>query len=317
MREHIYCRNYRLSYEKRLKKAVRRQRLRKLMYGALQAVAVLIVPTVIIMVAANYSNNQEDISSEVNSFDEHFEITEAAGITDGNVVIPDFPVLNIQPNPETDEDISEKSDEKEEYGYPEELMEMLDKYPETIDFVMEYPNKKDIPPAGNVGYVQPGEIPLLIQWDDRWGYEKYGDFIIATDGCGPTILAMVIVGLTGDISVTPYTVACFAEENNYYEPGVGSKWTLMTDGAQNFGVVGTELVLCESVIYSELEQGKPIICSVGAGDFTTNGHFIVLTGVQDGKIKVNDPNSRINSNKLWDYETLESQIINLWSYTVQ
>lgn len=317
MREHIYCRDYKLSYEKRLRKAVRRQRLRKLMYGALQAVSVLIAPTVIIMVAVNYSDRKSDFSTIVKSFDERLGITAAAGITDGDIVIPGLPFLDTDEESDAKKDISEVKDDKEEYGYPDKLMEMLDKYPETIDFVLEYPNKKDIIPAGNVGYVRPGEVPLLIQWDDRWGYEKYGDFIIATDGCGPTSLAMVVVGLTGDISVTPYTVACFAEENGYYEPGVGSKWTLMTDGAQHFGVVGTELALCESVVYSELEAGNPIICSVGAGDFTTNGHFIVLTGVQEGKIKVNDPNSRINSNKLWDYETLESQIINLWVYTEQ
>lgn len=40
------------------------------------------------------------------------------------------------------------------------------------------------------------------------------------------------------------------------------------------------------------------------GDFTTIGHFILLTGVEDGKIKVNDPNSKIRSSKLWDYDVI-------------
>ena len=52
------------------------------------------------------------------------------------------------------------------------------------------------------------------------------------------------------------------------------------------------------------------------GDFTTTGHFIVLAGVEDGKIRVNDPNSVKRSEELWDYETLEYQINNLWAYTV-
>lgn len=50
-----------------------------------------------------------------------------------------------------------------------------------------------------------------------------------------------------------------------------------------------------------------------SGNFTTEGHFIVLTGTSDGKIKVNDPNSRARS-KLWDYETIEGQIKNLWAF---
>ncbi|MCD8152609.1 MAG: C39 family peptidase [Clostridiales bacterium] len=37
---------------------------------------------------------------------------------------------------------------------------------------------------------------------------------------------------------------------------------------------------------------------MGPGDFTTGGHFIVLTGIDsDGNVIVNDPNSRINSEK--------------------
>lgn len=53
------------------------------------------------------------------------------------------------------------------------------------------------------------------------------------------------------------------------------------------------------------------------GDFTTTGHFIVLTGAEDGRIRVNDPNSRKRSEKLWDYDRLEYQINNLWVFTVQ
>lgn len=65
---------------------------------------------------------------------------------------------------------------------------------------------------------------------------------------------------------------------------------------------------------NELEEGHPIVCSMRKGDFTTTGHFILLVGVQDGKFIVHDPNSKERSKKLWDYETLEYQIRNLWSF---
>ena len=48
------------------------------------------------------------------------------------------------------------------------------------------------------------------------------------------------------------------------------------------------------------------------GDFTTTGHYIVLRGVEDGQFQVNDPNSVVNSEKLWSYEQIEGQIRNLW-----
>ena len=111
------------------------------------------------------------------------------------------------------------------------------------------------------------------------------------------------------------SVAKFAEEQGYYAGESGTSWTLMSEGVQSFGIWGEELGLSRSEVFSALESGCPIICSMRPGDFTTTGHFIVLTKVENGKIKVNDPNSRIRSGQLWDYERLEPQIQNLWAFS--
>lgn len=195
------------------------------------------------------------------------------------------------------------------------LRELVENNPETADFVRNYQMKKDLPPAEDVGEVTVGVIPHLLQWDERWGYQIYGDNMIAVNGCGPTVISMVAAGLTGDRTVTPYKVAKFAEENGYYEGEAGTSWSLMTEGARQFGIYGEEMGLDENMIFSALENGNPIICSMRPGDFTTTGHFIVLVGTEDGKIRVNDPNSVKRSEKLWDYETLYPQINNLWVYT--
>ena len=199
--------------------------------------------------------------------------------------------------------------------YPEQLIELLKSNEETVDFVFDYLEKKDTTPADTVGEVVQGQIPLLLQWDERWGYAFYADDMIAVNGCGPTAIAMVAAGLTGDNTVTPYKVAQFSAENGYYAGDSGTSWTLMTDGAQQFGIYGEEMGLSEGEVFSALENGHPIICSMRPGDFTTTGHFIVLTGTEDGKIRVNDPNSRVRSERLWDYSKLEYQINNLWVYT--
>lgn len=199
--------------------------------------------------------------------------------------------------------------------YPAELIELLENNAETADFVLGYPEKKDTAPAETIGDVTQGEIPLLLQWDERWGYAYYADDMIAVNGCGPTAIAMVAAGLTGDNTVTPYKVAQFSAGNGYYAGDSGTSWSLMTEGAQQFGIYGEEMGLSEDEVFSALENGHPIICSMRPGDFTTTGHFIVLTGVEDGKIRVNDPNSRVRSGKLWDYSRLEYQINNLWVYT--
>ena len=199
--------------------------------------------------------------------------------------------------------------------YPEELLDLLKSNEETLDFVLDYPEKKDAPPAESIGDVEQGRIPLLLQWDERWGYGIYGDDMIALNGCGPTVIAMVAAGLTGDDTVTPYKVAQFAAENGYYAGDSGTSWSLMTEGARQFGIYGEELGLSADAVFSALEAGHPVVCSMSPGDFTTTGHFIVLTGIEDGRIRVNDPNSRKRSEKLWDYDRLEPQIRNLWVFT--
>lgn len=200
--------------------------------------------------------------------------------------------------------------------YPADLLSLLGRNRETLDFVAGYPQHKDDAPADTVGKVTKGEFPLLMQWDMGWGYANYGDGLLALNGCGPTALSMVICGLTGDNTVTPYTVAQYADSQGYYVDGVGTSWDLMRTGAEHFGLTAKELPLDEGVVTNALRQGRPIICSVGPGDFTTSGHFIVLVGLEDGKIRVNDPNRRSTSAQLWDYDTLAGQINNLWAYSL-
>jgi len=201
--------------------------------------------------------------------------------------------------------------------YPEELLDMLSRNIEMLDFVLNYKNNIGNNYDGKLDNVTKGDFPLLMQWDMRWGYTQYGDSIIAISGCAPTSLAMVIVGLTGDNTVTPYTVAKYAEKNGYYEIGTGTSWSLMTEGSRYFGLKAEVLSLSENTVINALKEGNPIICSVRYGDFTTKGHFIVLTGVEDEKIRVNDPNSNERSSILWTYERLEPQIKNLWVFSLK
>lgn len=216
--------------------------------------------------------------------------------------------------------ISEQKGEREVFShaedYPETLINLLERNPETADFVKGYPNEHDKSHKISLHReVKKGKIPLFLQWDKRWGYEQYGSDMIAITGCGPTCLSMVVCGITGDTKWSPLKVAQFAEENGYYEAGSGSKWILMSEGASALGIRSKELPLDEHRVKLELEQGNPIICIMGPGDFTTSGHYIVLTGLgKDDRIKVNDPNSKIRSEKEWIFEDIQSQMKNLWVF---
>lgn len=200
---------------------------------------------------------------------------------------------------------------------PQSLLEFKELYPECAEFVDGYPQNKDKHYVIDLSdEVQKGTIPLFLQWDERWGYERYGDDFLATTACGPTSLAMVLCGLTGETTWNPLEVAKFADEQGYYIEGEGTSWELMTTGAQLLGLAASQGELNKEFIWNTLYEGNPIICSMHPGDFTYTGHFIVLTGVDErGDIILNDCNSIVRSERHWEMEELFPQIRNLWVYS--
>ena len=197
-------------------------------------------------------------------------------------------------------------------AYPESLIELLERNPETEAFVLEYPLKKDIQEEVYLSEYENTTVPLFLQWDQRWGYIQYGSDVAGLTGCGPVCLSMAAYYLTGDPAMSPDRIIQFSLDNGYCVPGDGTLWTLISEGGIKLGLDVTEIPLVESRIYANLEAGNPIICVMGPGDFTTTGHYIVLVGLENGLIRVNDPNSIANSQKLWEYEKICDQIRNLW-----
>ena len=70
------------------------------------------------------------------------------------------------------------------YGrYPVDLIELLEINAETVDFVLNYPFREELE-IDLTGYSK-DTVPLFLQWDPMWGYEKYGSGCIGQTGCGP------------------------------------------------------------------------------------------------------------------------------------
>lgn len=197
---------------------------------------------------------------------------------------------------------------------PPSLLKLAMHNKETIPFVSHYLRQPQNLSLDLKTDLKSQEIPLLLQWDTRWGYRKYGDDFIAVNGCGPTCLSMILSYLQNNASLNPYVIAKYAYQKGYYTQA-GTSWRLMDEGARCFGVNASQMPLNEDMIKQELDQHHPIICSVGPGIFTTEGHFIVLREYKNGLIYVNDPNSRQHSQKGYRFDEIKNQIKNLWVYS--
>ena len=131
-------------------------------------------------------------------------------------------------------------------------------------------------------------MPLYRQSDKLWGDMSFGCSTIGPSGCGPSALAMAISYKKNEI-ITPAEVVTEigGADTGYYCPGKGSYWTLIDDCPEMYGLK------CARVSTSEvidcLRVGNPVIAIMGPGQFTSGGHFITLSGVdEDDRIYVND-----------------------------
>lgn len=151
------------------------------------------------------------------------------------------------------------------------------------------------------------ERKLGVPVDYQFNYTtvRYGtNKSVKTSGCGAASASMVVEYYTGNTSQTPDTLFTWACNNGWYT-GNGLSYAAVKQLCANYGVTLT-WVGTKAEIISALKAGHPIIALMGAGTFTSGGHYIVLSGIKvvDGTtyIRVNDPNSSSRTNS---YYTLD------------
>lgn len=302
-----------MSDEKRTAARERRVQQVRIQKRILAAIGIVIVAAVFIYIAKSSGKGEEEKTLKASNVQQEEKVDATEEV---------IQVIEIEEEPEepvetAKERLKRVRKEAKAAGYPENVIELLSKNSETVDFVENYGEQKEIAPAEEIEELKTGEIPQLLQWDARWGYAPYGTSIVAVCGCGPTCLSMVFSGLTGDKTLTPAKLAEYGTEHNYITEENDTTWAFIAEAGKEWGISCKEKFLNEDELKKELKAGHPVICSVGPGDFTKIGHFIVLAGYEDGKVIVHDPFSQKNSDKRWKYENFKDQIKAMWIYSME
>lgn len=125
-----------------------------------------------------------------------------------------------------------------------------------------------------------------------WANYSYGrGTTVASSGCGPTSIAMVLA--TYGIDVTPDKIAQYSLDNGFRVFGSGTSWGIFKSIANHYGLGLREVGGSVSAVMNQLSQGYPAVVSVsGPSKFTSGGHFLVVTGYENGKFLFNDPGGR-------------------------
>lgn len=145
------------------------------------------------------------------------------------------------------------------------------------------------------------------QMDERYANKPYGTDHVGSSGCGPTAMAIVVSSLTND-TVDPTEMAEWAYKNGYWCKGSGSYHALIPGAAAawNLPVSGCSASEPQRIL-DALAEGKLVVAIMSKGHFTKSGHFIVLRGVQDGKIMVADPGSHARTGQVWDLSIIVNE----------
>ena len=283
----------------------RRRRRRKIRHSVIflcSSIAVIVFVAVEsrMITSGDGGTNRYDVEAGNNTYDN--AVIENSKISEKN---------KIQNNQSMLDDIMNSTQ------YPKQLKDLALKNEEALEFVYDYPAEHvkehtiDLTEEASMD-----SVPLFVQRDKRWGYEKYSGNFFAASGCGPTTLSMVVVYLTHNREASPIAVAKYSKEAGYSVDGSGSSWTLISEGCRHYGVKAKTVALDESRMKAELDEGHPIVVNVGPGDFTDTGHFMVITGYDDEGFSINDPNSIEKSGKRWLFKNISSQIRAVWSMYV-
>lgn len=148
-----------------------------------------------------------------------------------------------------------------------------------------------------------GRYIYYNQGDAAWRGNSYS---IASAGCGPTAMAIVISTLTDQV-VTPLDTAKWGSENGYYNSG-GSKHEMIPAMAKAYGLQCNGVKKDEDEVRKALQNGKAVVALMGPGTFTRRGHFIVLTEIDDeDNVVVADVASRSRTGQTYPLSQIISE----------
>ena len=195
------------------------------------------------------------------------------------------------------------------------LLKLAAVEPEAVAFVRTFPDAYPAESALGTDDPASGEVPRLYQWDQRWGSTVYSSTTFALTGCCPTSLSMVYQGLTGKGDLSPYDMGKRASDGGFETAFDGTDSSFLVSEAASLGLSCEALSVDAGSVRAALEGGAVLVCNVGPGDFTDNGHFFVVTGIDgDGNLRINDPYSAERSNRAWNVDTVLGQTKALWAY---
>ena len=152
----------------------------------------------------------------------------------------------------------------------------------------------------------------LLQTDPRWRYEMYsaiGDAsqTIGSSGCGPSAMSMIINEWI-DPSYGPRECCAWSKACGYRTTNNGTAWAMFKAIAVKYGLKFLQTAYAsEATKFMDENPGALVVCSMGKGNWTTSGHFILMYECDGKYVYINDPVSTALHKQKNTFSLLKSQ----------
>lgn len=164
-----------------------------------------------------------------------------------------------------------------------------------------------------------------LQTDPKWksvDYSAKGEkTTIGASGCGPTAMAMVLATWC-DSKVTPLTECDWALKHGYKAPHSGTYYGYFEPAGRRYGlkvyrlnytnIYGNSTTAYHAQARDALGEGHLVIACMGKGNWTSSGHYVLVYGIQDNVVYINDPASTKKARTEGSYSLFKQQVKYYW-----
>lgn len=166
---------------------------------------------------------------------------------------------------------------------------------------------------------------VYYQTDPKWANHPYAvkgeNATVGGSGCGPSCAAMLIETLTGK-TYTPKDACDWSLAHGYKALNQGTYYTYFAAQFKACGINCWQLSWTntyhnpKSAIHMKafkyLEDGCYLIALMKKGLWTSGGHFVLVYGLKDGKVYINDPASTKEARTKGDYNQFVNEVAYYW-----
>lgn len=160
-----------------------------------------------------------------------------------------------------------------------------------------------------------------MQNDPRWSSHDYSakgeKRTIASSGCGPACMAMIVASLKKK-DIKPPDTADWSKKHGYKFKNQGTAYSYFAAAGKKYGISVKQIngssvyhkpnAEAHTIAKKALAAGDWLIACMGPGNWTSGGHYVLVFLLNDNKVYINDPASKATIRTVSSWNKFKNEV---------